>query len=180
MNQGRHFNFFLGDNFFFKFSMPPDSGKIWKKQHFICSNLTLFIVPFFLSFFPFFLFFLFFFLFFFFFLFPWEATAPSPPQMTPLVWTNPIFCTPISYQLIDGKYPKFVPSDGQKKKQSHFLLVWWRHFTECYNLFCLCLIRVKVFLDETVFKIGWRVPEKSAESCHYRSLANFIIGIFNA
>ena len=42
-DQGRHFNFFLGAKFFFC-SMPPDYWKIGKKQHFICSNLTLFIV----------------------------------------------------------------------------------------------------------------------------------------
>ena len=83
--QGRHFNFFLGAKFFF--SMPPDYWKIGKKQHFICSNLTLFIVPFFLSFF----FLLFFFLFFFFFLFSFffflgggGRRPPSPLQMTPL------------------------------------------------------------------------------------------------
>ena len=51
--------------------MPPEYWTIGKKQHFICSNLTSFIVPFFLFlcfplFFSFFLFFLFFFLFFFF------------------------------------------------------------------------------------------------------------------
>ena len=64
MDQERHFNFFLGCKIFFYFSMPLDYWKIGKKQHFICSNLTLFIVLFFLSFFS--LFFLFFFLFFFF------------------------------------------------------------------------------------------------------------------
>ena len=55
--------------------------KNWKKQHFICSNLTLFIVPFFLFslFFSFFLF-SFFLSFFSFFLFPWGATAPPAPQ----------------------------------------------------------------------------------------------------
>ena len=60
--------------------------KNWKKQHFICSNLTLFLVPFFLSFFflfffPFFFFFfLLFFLFFFFFFLGGGATAPQPPS----------------------------------------------------------------------------------------------------
>ena len=64
------------------FSIPPDYWKIGKKQHFICSNLTLFIVPFFLAFFfsLFYLFFLFCLSFFLFFLFPWR----QPPQMTPL------------------------------------------------------------------------------------------------
>ena len=59
--QGRHFNFFLGPNFFL---IPPDYWKIGKKQHFICSNLT-FIVPFFLISLSLFLFFSFFFLSFF-------------------------------------------------------------------------------------------------------------------
>ena len=59
--------------------------KNWKKQHFICINLTLFIVPFFLFtlFFSFFLFFLFFsfflsFFLFFFFLGGGRATASQP------------------------------------------------------------------------------------------------------
>ena len=74
--------------------MPPDYWQIGKKQHFICSNLTLFIVPFFLSFF--FLFFLSFFIFSFFlsfFLFPGGgegATAPSPPQMMPLIGSTSV------------------------------------------------------------------------------------------
>ena len=79
--------FSWGPNFFYIFQCHRTIEKL-KKQHFICSNLTLFIVPFFLSFFLFFLFspFLFFlFSFFFsFFLFPW-GVFPSPPQMTPLV-----------------------------------------------------------------------------------------------
>ena len=59
----------------------------WKKQHFICSYLTLFIVPFFLFFFFPFSFFLSFisFISFFFFL---EGDGPQPPQMTPLVRTD--------------------------------------------------------------------------------------------
>ena len=48
---GASFQLFLGGTIFFNFSMPPEN---WKKQHFICSNLTLFIVPFFLFFFFFF------------------------------------------------------------------------------------------------------------------------------
>ena len=79
-----------GQNLFLFFNATGQL-KIWKKQHFICCNLTLFIVPFFLSFFffifsSFFLFFFFFFLFFFF-LFPWGGGdgPPSPPQMTPLI-----------------------------------------------------------------------------------------------
>ena len=67
--QGRHLNFFLGgQNFFFN---ATGLLKNWKKQHFICSNLTLFIVPFCLfSLFSFF----------FFLLFPRGATAPQPPK----------------------------------------------------------------------------------------------------
>ena len=57
--------FSWGGGKFFLFFNATGLLKNWKKkQHFICSNLTLFIVPFFLSFlFSFFLFFLFFFLF---------------------------------------------------------------------------------------------------------------------
>ena len=65
---GASFQLFLGGAKFFLFFNATGLLKNWKKQHFICSNLTLFIVPsFFLSFFL--LFFFFFFLFFFF-LFP--------------------------------------------------------------------------------------------------------------
>ena len=62
--------------------MPPLLINL-KKQHFICSNLTLFVVPFFLSFFLLFLSFFFFFSF-----FSWGGggrRSPSPPQMTPLI-----------------------------------------------------------------------------------------------
>ena len=73
--------------------------KNWKKQHFICSYLTLFIVPFFLfslffSFLSLFSFFLSFFLFFFFFFFlggGGGATAPQPP-LPP----NDAFCLEIA------------------------------------------------------------------------------------
>ena len=67
---------------FFIFFNATGLLKNWKKQHFICSNLTLFIVPFFLFslFFSFFLFFLFFYLFFFF-LFPGGGgDGPQPPS----------------------------------------------------------------------------------------------------
>ena len=88
--QGRHFNFFLGGANVF-FSMPPDYRKIGKVQHFICSNLTLFIVSFFLSFFfSSFLFFYFFFLFFFF-LFPWGGGgdgSPAPSNDAPAEFPN--------------------------------------------------------------------------------------------
>ena len=70
---GASFQLFLGGGqICLNFSMPPDYWKIGKKQHFICSNLTLFIVPFFL-----------FSLFFLFFLFPWGGGGrrpPSPPK----------------------------------------------------------------------------------------------------
>ena len=70
--QGRHFNFFLGSQKFFEFINATGLLKNWKKQHIICSNLTLFMVPFF----PFFsLFFTFFFSFFFL-----GGTAPQPPS----------------------------------------------------------------------------------------------------
>ena len=86
MSSGASFQLFLGGTK--KFFNATGLLKNWKKQHFICSNLTLFIVPFFLSFFLsslIFLFFLFFLSFFSFILFPrGGATAPSPPQMTPL------------------------------------------------------------------------------------------------
>ena len=81
-DQERHFNFFLRGKFFLYFSMPLDYWKIGRKQHFICSNLTLSIVPFFLffSFFSlFFLFFLFFLSFFLFFFFLGGDALPAPP-----------------------------------------------------------------------------------------------------
>ena len=76
--QGCHFNFFLGGRNFFKFFNATGLLKNWKKQHFICSNMMLFIVPFFL----FSLFFSFFFssFFFFFFSFSLGAMAPQPPS----------------------------------------------------------------------------------------------------
>ena len=73
-SSGASFQLFLGGQIFFKFLNATGLMKNWKKQHFICGNLTLFIVPSFLSFF--FFFFFSFFLSFFFFLFPWGATAP--------------------------------------------------------------------------------------------------------
>ena len=77
---GASFQLFLGGpNFFYYFSMPPDYWKIGKKQDFICSNLMLFIVPFFLSFL--FFFFSFFFFFFSFFLGGGDGPpAPPPPN----------------------------------------------------------------------------------------------------
>ena len=72
-------NFYWGAKNFFYLSLPPDCWKIGTKKHCIRTNLTLFIVPFFL--------FSLFFLFFLFFSFSLGATSPSPPQMTPLgIW----------------------------------------------------------------------------------------------
>ena len=71
--------FSWGQNFF-KFFNATGLLKNWKKQHFICSNLTLFIVPFFLfsSFFSFFSLFSFFFSFSCFH-FPWGVDGPPAP-----------------------------------------------------------------------------------------------------
>ena len=76
---GASFQLFLGA-IFLNFSMPPDYWKTGKKHHFICSNLTLFIVPFFLSFF----FFVFSFFYSFFFFLGGGGRRPPDPQMTPL------------------------------------------------------------------------------------------------
>ena len=76
-HSGASFQLFLGGaKFFLNFSMPPD---YWKKQHFTCSNLTLFVVLFFL-FSLFLIFFLFSFFFFFFSFSLGGATAPQPPS----------------------------------------------------------------------------------------------------
>ena len=63
---------------FFLFFNATGLLKNWKKQHFICSNLTLFIVPFFHSFFFSFFFFFLFFLFFSFFFFLGGRRPPAP------------------------------------------------------------------------------------------------------
>ena len=81
--------FFLGggQNFFIFFN-ATGLLKNWKKQHFICSNLTLFmhIVPFFLFsfflFFSFFSFFLFFFLFIFIFFFLGWGGGDGPQPLS--------------------------------------------------------------------------------------------------
>ena len=70
-----------GGNFFYLFFNATGLLKNLKKQHFICSNLTLFIVPFF--FLSFFFFFFFFFLFSFFFFFLGGGRRPPP---APLKW----------------------------------------------------------------------------------------------
>ena len=77
MQAGASFQLFLGGGqILFRFFNATGPLKNWKKQHFICSNLTSFIVPFFL-FFSFFLFFLCFFLFFF---FSFSLGGRRPPQ----------------------------------------------------------------------------------------------------
>ena len=85
---GASFQNFLGGPKFFKFFNATGLLKNWKKQHFLCRNFTLFIVPFFLSIFTLFFLFSFFLSFFLLFLGRGGATAPSPPQMTPLDQTN--------------------------------------------------------------------------------------------
>ena len=99
--------FSWGGQIFFLFFNATGLLKNLKKQHFICSNLTLFIVPFFLSFF--FLFFSLVFLFFFlfsFFLFPWGATVPPAPlndasgEVTTCGWSDP-------------GYPQAIRSENQ-------------------------------------------------------------------
>ena len=64
---------------FFKFFNATGLLKNWKKQHFICSNLT-YLHSSLLSFFLFFFFFSFFFFFLYFFLFPWGGGATAPPS----------------------------------------------------------------------------------------------------
>ena len=107
--QGRHFNFFLGTKFFFKFFNATGLLKNRKKQHFICSNLTLFIVPFFLfslffsflSVFSFFLsFFSFFLSFFSFFLFPCGGGGRRLPQPSPNDASEPYIENRVGSQLI--------------------------------------------------------------------------------
>ena len=94
--------------------MPPDYWKI-EKQHFICSNLTLFIVPFFF-FFSFFLFsfsfFFFYFLFFLFFLFPWEGDGPPAPQMTPLLTYPWIFSIQAANTAISFHHSHIFPKSS--------------------------------------------------------------------
>ena len=74
-HSGASFQLYLGGPNFFLFFNATGLLKNWKKQHFICSNLTLFIVPVFL----FFLFFFFLFFLFFFFL-GGGGDGPQPPS----------------------------------------------------------------------------------------------------
>ena len=75
--QGRHFTFSWGGRqIFFIFQCHRTTEK-FEKQHFICSNFTLFIVPF-LSFFSCFSFF--FFSYFFLFSFSLRGDTPQPPS----------------------------------------------------------------------------------------------------
>ena len=115
--------------------MPPDYWKIGKKQHFICSNLTLFIVLFFLSFF--FSFFLSFFLSFFFFSrFPWGwgATAPQPPQMTPLLKLSTVL---LLYKIIEDSNKRLyrLATTLSVFYQILFTDFYWIHFIRI-ALFC--------------------------------------------
>ena len=80
LKSGASFQLLLEGGEFFLFFNATGLLKNCEKQHFICSNLTLFIVPFFLFFF----FYLFSFLLFFLYFPGGGAMAPSPPQMTPL------------------------------------------------------------------------------------------------
>ena len=84
MGTGASFQLFLGGGKIFLFFFNATGLlKNWKKQHFVCSNLTLFIGPFFSFFFFFSLFscFSFFFLFFSFFLFSLGGGGGRrPPQ----------------------------------------------------------------------------------------------------
>ena len=88
--------FSCGPNFFL-FSHCHRTIEKLEKQHFICSNFTLFIVLFFLFLFfsLFFLLFLSFFLFFllFFFLGGWGRRSPSPLKWRP--WLNRVLCVSI-------------------------------------------------------------------------------------
>ena len=90
--QGASFQLFLGGPNFFIFFNATGLLKNWKKKHFIYSNLTLFIVPFF--FFSFFLFFTLFSFYFSFFFSLGGATAPSPLKwrLYPPKKIPPIFC----------------------------------------------------------------------------------------
>ena len=109
------FQLFLGGSNFFNFSNATGQLKIWKKQHFICSNLTLFIVPFFLFslfffFFSFFSLFFFFFFLFFFVLFPWGGgrwpPAPSndaPGTIRHFSWTLGI----LKFQILGSSWRLF-------------------------------------------------------------------------
>ena len=83
------FQLFLTGPKFFLFFIVTGLLKNWKKQHFICSNLTLLIVPFFL-FSYFFLFFSLFFSFFFLFSFSLGGRRhPQPPSNdTPGIWVR--------------------------------------------------------------------------------------------
>ena len=70
------------------------------------------------------------------------------------VWTNPIFCTPDRASWSTASTLN-RPLRTDKKKQSRFLLVWWRHLTECYNPFPLFLILCQSFSGWTNFQNRW-------------------------
>ena len=117
--QGRHFNFFLGAKIFLFFNATR-LLKNWKKQHFICSNLTLFIVPFFPSSF-FIFFFLFFFLLFLLFFFLGGDSPPSPPQMTPLI-SSVFFDVLKSVKSVNNQIflSTFIQKKMKKTKQTRY------------------------------------------------------------
>ena len=99
---GASFQLFLGGGAKIFFFNATYTGllKNWKKQHFIGSNLVLFIVPFFLSFFfSFFSLFSFFSFFFSFFSFPWGGDGPPAPlKWRP--WCS-VLCNRLPANLID-------------------------------------------------------------------------------
>ena len=120
---------------FFLFFNAIGLLKNWKKiQHFICSNLMLFIVPFFLSFLFFLLFFshFSFFLYFFFFLFSWGGRPPAPLKWRPWlyvqqygIWLTPAWIQGLRKVVLRGQMRWKHNLCGGKKKSGQF---WnWQH-----------------------------------------------------
>ena len=62
------------------------------------------------------------------------------------VWTNPIFCTPDCASWSTGSTLN-SPLQTDKKKLSHFLLVWWRHLTECHVPYLCQIFFMKQFFQ---------------------------------
>ena len=115
---GASFQFFLGERakIFYYFSMPlAGLLKNWRKTAlYICSNLTLFIVPFF----------------FFFFLFL-GGDAPSPPQMTPLVFAKIISLVYLGSRFVHFS-TKFWPSMSLHQCTCRILEWWVGQIRSCY------------------------------------------------